>query len=354
MTNTATASTIFILSGENMKKFRIGIWDHCRYATNRQAPYDEMARHLERMAACGVTLTNIYLPEVISLDDYCRAAANCGMELEARITPAWASEKVVTRTLPESEWQRMEKDLGIRLSGPCGNREDNREFFLAAAEKLAAEYGSRLNALHLDFIRNDTALTLLDFPCQCQVCKDLYKRFFGVETLTAEMRKNPAVLYKLAALRCKNIRKTAEAMKRIAEKHGLRLSIAARANYVNSADITVPPVWGLGPAVIEGQDWVEWADEGIIDELFPMNYHTEIGLFESVLKDHKRLLGDKAVKMLFPGVGVESSMGINSPEEVARRLEIVKNNDLPGVMLFNKTNIYSDDHCRVIREYAAE
>ena len=248
----------------------------------------------------------------------------------------------------------MEEELDIRLAGPCGNREDNRALFLAAAENLAAEYGSRLAALYLDFIRNDNALTLLDFPCQCDCCKELYKRFFGVETLTPQMRKSPAVLYKLAALRCKNVKQTTSMMKQITEKHALRLSIAARANYVNSADITVPPVWGLGPAVLEGQDWVEWADEGLIDELFPMNYHTEIGLFESVLKDHQRLLGDKAAKMLFPGIGVESSMGINSPEEVARRIEIVKNNALPGVMLFNKTNIYSDDYCRVIKEYAEE
>ena len=337
-----------------MKKFRIGIWDHCRYVTNFLKPYDEMARHLERMRKWGVTLTDIYLVEVISLDDYCRAAANCGMEVEARITPAWSSPAIVNRTLPETEWQRMEKSLGIRLAGPCGNREDNRDLFLAAAEKLAQEFKGRIASLHLDFIRNDNALTLLDFPCQCEVCKGLYKRFFGVEVLTPEMRQNPAVRYKLAALRCKNIRKTAEAMKQIAEKHDLRLSIAARANYVNSADITLPPVWGLGPAVLEGQDWVEWADEGIIDELFPMNYHTEIGLFESVLKDHKRLLGDKASQMLFPGVGVESSMGINSPADVAERIAIVKNSSLPGVMLFNKTNIYSDDYCRIIKEYAEE
>ena len=337
-----------------MTKFRIGIWDHCRYVTNRRAPYDEMARHLERMRQWGVTLTNIYLPEVISLDDYCRAAANCGMELEARITPEWASSAVVKRQLPEEEWQRMESTLGIRLSGPCGNREDNRELFLAGAERIACEYGSRINSLHLDFIRNDNALTLMDFPCQCDVCKGLYKRFFGTEVLTPEMRKDPAVLCKLTALRCKSIRKTVEGMKSIANSHSLRLSIAARANYVNSADITVPPVWGLGPAVLEGQDWAEWADDGVVDELFPMNYHTDLELFESVLKDHQRLLGKNASSMLFPGIGVESSMGKNSPADLAERIAIVKNSSLPGVMLFNKTNIYSDDYCRIIKEYAEE
>ena len=337
-----------------MKKFRIGIWDHCRYVTNRQAPYDEMARHLERMAKYGVSLTNIYLPEVISLDDYCRAAANCGMELELRITPAWASPEVVNRTLPEEEWQRMESTLGIRLSGPCGNREDNRRFFLEGTAKLASEYGTRVASLHLDFIRNDNALTLLDYPCQCDCCKALYKRFFGVEILTPEMRKDPAILSKIVLLRNKNIRKTVEGMKSIAEKHSLRLSIAARANYVNSADITEPPVWGLGPAVLEGQDWAEWADDGLIDELFPMNYHTDIGLFESVLNDHMRLLGANASRMLYTGIGVESSMGKNPPEAVAQRLQTVREHALPGAMLFNKTNIYDDSCCQLIKDFSGE
>lgn len=335
-----------------MKKFRIGIWDHCRYVNNREKPYDEMARHLERMRKWGVALTNIYLPEVISLDDYCRAAANCGMELEVRITPAWASKDIVLRTLPETEWIRMESVLGIRLAGPCGNREDNRAMFIAGAKRIIEEYGSRIASLHLDFIRNDNALTMLDFPCQCDCCRALYKRFFGKEILSPEMRRDPAVIAKLTALRCKSIRRTVEGMKRCAADGGLRLTVAARANYVNSADITDPPVWGLGPAVLEGQDWAEWADEGLIDELFPMNYHTDITLFESVLKDHMRILENKAPVMLFPGIGVESSMGKISPVEAAQRLELVRNNSLPGVMLFNKTNIYSDDLCQVIREYS--
>ncbi|HOG51610.1 MAG TPA: UPF0158 family protein, partial [Lentisphaeria bacterium] len=48
--------------------FQLKIWDHCRYVTNKNRPYDEMARHLETMAKAGVSTTIIYMPEVISLD----------------------------------------------------------------------------------------------------------------------------------------------------------------------------------------------------------------------------------------------------------------------------------------------
>ena len=74
-----------------MTPLQLKIWDHCRYVTNPSHPYDEMARHLEAMARAGVTATIVYMPEVISLDDYCRAAAAAGLEVEARIFPAMAA-----------------------------------------------------------------------------------------------------------------------------------------------------------------------------------------------------------------------------------------------------------------------
>ena len=332
--------------------FRIGIWDHCRYVVNREKPYDEIARHRERMRKAGISVADIYLPEVPSLDDYCRAAANCGMLVEARITPEWAGKGVIKRTLPEDLWAEMEKQYGIRLSGPCGNNPVNRELFVAGTENLVKAYKGRLASFHLDFIRNDNALLLLDYPCQCEACQKLYERFFGVKVLTSKMLAKPAIAYKLLALRNENVTKTVKEMRRISRENNIKLTIAARANYIDSADITAPPVWGLGPAVLEGQDWVQWLDNDYIDEAFPMNYHTEIDKFKSLVSDYLRLLGDKAFTALHIGVGVMSSMGINPPASVAERLQILKDAKLPGAMLFNKINTYDDEYCKVISDFA--
>jgi len=332
--------------------FRIGIWDHCRYVVNREKPYDEIARHLERMRKAGVTLADIYLPEVPSLDDYCRAAANCGMLVEARITPEWAGKDVVKRTLPEDLWADMEKKYGIRLSGPCGNHPGNRELFVAGAENLVKSYKGRLASMHLDFIRNDNSLLLQDYPCQCEVCQQLNERFFGVKVLTPEMLAKPAIAYKLVSLRNENVTATVQEMHRISRENSVKLTIAARANYIDSVDITDPPVWGLGPAVLEGQDWVQWLDNGLIDEVYPMNYHTEVDKFQSLINDYLRMLGKKAFTALHPGVGVMSSMGDNPPAAVAERLKRLKDAGLPGAMLFNKINTYTDEYCQVIKEFA--
>ena len=77
--------------------FQLKIWDHCRYVKNRGRPYDEMVRHLETMAGAGISASVIYMPEVISLDDYCRAAEQAGIAVEARISPAWGVKDPVRR-----------------------------------------------------------------------------------------------------------------------------------------------------------------------------------------------------------------------------------------------------------------
>ncbi len=83
-----------------------------------------------------------------------------------------------------------------------------------------------------------------------------------------------------------------------------------------------------------------------------MNYHTEIDKFKSLVSDYLRLLGDKAFTALHIGVGVMSSMGINPPDAVAERLQILKDAKLPGAMLFNKINTYDDEYCKVISDFA--
>jgi len=331
--------------------FQIKIWDHCRYVEDKLRPYDEMARHLDTMAKAGICATIIYMPEVISLDDYCRAARQAGIAVEARIFPAWNVDNPVMRTLPEADFQEMEKRFGIRLAGSCGNHPGNRAKFLAAAERLAAEYAGRIEAIHLDFIRNDNALLLMDYPCQCDACQALYRRFFNCAVPDKAMLRDAAVQYKLLAIRNDSVKRTVRAMRDMTKRHHLKLTMAARANYLNSRDIADPPVWGLGPAVLEGQDWVAWHDEGLLDGIYPMNYHTDFALFQSILADYLRLIPEHR-ETLFSGVGISSSMGEITPEGAARRLAAIRDAGLPGAVLFNKTNRYSAEFCAVFREFA--
>ncbi|MBR2872777.1 MAG: hypothetical protein IKB99_04695 [Lentisphaeria bacterium] len=48
------------------------------------------------------------------------------------------------------------------------------------------------------------------------------------------------------------------------------------------------------------------------------------------------------------------SIGENSPEAVAERLQMLKNANIPGAMLFNKSNIYDERFCQVIKAYCGK
>ena len=331
--------------------FTLKVWEHCRYVENREHPYDEMVRNLETLAKAGIRQTDIYMPEVISLDDYCRAASAAGVSVEARVFPAWNVADPVNRTLLESELQEMEERFGIRLAKTCGNNPHNREAFLKALDAFAAEYAGRIVGIQLDFIRNDNALLLMDYPCRCDACRALCRRYLGVEVPDRTMLQSPAVLYKFLEIRNANVRKTLAEARRITARHGLTLSIAARANYINAPDITDAPVWGLGPAVLEGQDWVEWAEDGLVDVVNTMNYHTDLTLYKNVLDDHVRLM-DGRLNMLQEGIGISSSMGEITPEGASKRLALLRDAGLPGAAFFNKTNRYSQAFLDVFREFA--
>lgn len=331
--------------------FTFKIDDHARYVRNRDNPFPEMLAHLRKMASCGVRATEIYMPEVISLPDYKRAAGEAGMLLELRVFPGWNVPGVVKRQLLPGQQEEMRKRFGIVLLNTCGNHPGNRTASLKEFRKLLEEHHAGIDALSLDFIRNDNALLLMDYPCHCDACRALYSRYFGREELRGEILKEPAVQYKLLALRNAGIRRTMEAVRRLTREFGVKLAISARANYLNSIDITDPPVWGLGPAVLEGQDWIEWMDDGLADEFRVMNYHTDFEKYRRVFADHLRLAGAH-LERLTPILGVSSSMGENSPDHIRRQLDLAEGTGIRKIALFNKSDIYDERYLNLIREYA--
>ena len=320
--------------------FRIKIWDHCRYVREKAAPYPEMLRHLQICAAAGIDTSIIYLPEVISLPAYCQAAAKAGLKVEARIFPAWQNPAPVLRTLPDEKWTEMQERFGITLRGYASIIPTIKPIS-SSKPTGSVKIFWQLSAISLDFIRNDNAVLLLDYPCECSAgnCANIIL----AKSIDSCGSCRAAVLYKELEIRCSMVQKLVEGVKKICSQHGLDLTMAARANYLNEPDITVAPVWGLGPAVIEGQDWVDWVERGLIDAVYPMNYHTDEALFTRLLHDHCRLLHPNKNK-LFSGIGVSSSMGELSPAALEKHLLLVKEQGLPGAVLFNKSNIYSPEH----------
>ena len=325
----------------------ISIWDHSRYVKERSNPYPEMAAMLRRFAEAGISRTDIYLPEVGDLDAYCKAAMEAGMTVEARLHPEHAMVRPPMRVLTEAQRRRMKEEQGIVLEAPCPCHPEFERQLAAAAERVLAQYGDRLMGLQLDFIRAPNARCLLDYPCGCEACRAARQRYYGFEMPPEAVLREPWYVYKEAARLNAHVRAAVIAVAVVTHRFGRKLSMAARSNYANSMDSN----GDLGPAVLEGQDWAEWATDGILDEIIPMNYHTSHECFVDNLHAHLRLLAGTPVKFT-SGVARESSMGLLPPSEFRRRFEALSTAGVKGAFIFNKTNIYSDDYLSVIREYA--
>ena len=324
----------------------ISIWDHARYVKNRSNPYPEMAAMLRRFAKAGISRTDIYLPEVGNLDAYCAAAAEAGMTVEVRLHPQHAMERPPMRVLTEAQRQRMKQEQGIVLEAPCPCHPEFERQLAAAAERVLTQYGDRLMGLQLDFIRGPNARCLLDYPCGCEACRAARQRFYGFEMPPEAVLREPWYLYKETARLSAHVRSTVIAVAAVTHHFGRKLSMAARSNYANCHG-------GLGPAVLEGQDWAEWATDGLLDEIIPMNYHTIHEYFVDNLQAHLRLMAGTSVKFT-SGVARESSMGLLPPSEFRRRFEAMSSLGVQSAFIFNKTNIYPDEYLSVIKEYAAK
>ena len=91
---------------------------------------------------------------------------------------------------------------------------------------------------------------------------------------------------------------------------------------------------GREAAKIEiAQDWGRWAEEGIVDALFPMIYTNNLGVFREAVKDAVTTANGRC--LVFPSIGVKSSHNTNTPEGVAESVRISREEGADGVYFFS-------------------
>ena len=290
---------------------------------------------MERAAKFGISKMMVHVKKMdYPLGEYCRAANKAGLEVHPWVKPAFAVKNFVKRTLSPERRKAQIEQYGFELARACLNNQSTMEEGISNIKIVIDRFGEHIKGIHLDYVRNDNALFLKDYPCECDMCKSIRKKWLGHEVLTRDDLNNPAVMYKEISIRNRNITKFVREVKKIVKNADLKLSMAARANYINQYDVEKAPVYGLGPAVYEGQDWLAWAEEGLFDFIATMNYFTDPDAFENVLEDHLRLLEDTPADF-YTGLGIESSMGALAPEEANILIEKVKNTSAKGISLFH-------------------
>jgi len=214
----------------------------------------------------------------------------------------------------------------------CASWPENRETGIRIVKDILENHD--VHGIHLDAIRYiDTGESLVN-PCMCEACSSSYIKEIGKSVIKAEDLKVPGILYKFIDFRRRNIRGLVEEVRKITNSHGIKLSMAARANYFQSA-------------LVEGQDWVEWARDGLMDFICPMNYSTDNEIHKTKIQGQMKLIGDSVP--IYDGIGRKSSAGEITPKQMIRQAEDALEAGAKGITIFH-LNAMTDEDFDVLRE----
>jgi len=185
-----------------------------------------------------------------------------------------------------------------------------------------------VDGIHLDAIRYVDTGQSLQWPCRCEACRTWYQEAFGKDTLTADDLNVPGMLHKFLEFRGDRIRSLVEQVKQVVDEKGLSLSMAARANY-------------FGSALVEGQDWVQWARDGLMDFICPMNYTTDRETHRERLSGQMALIGTSVP--MYDGIGRSSSAGDITPAQMIQQAEDAVQLGASGIAIFRLDAMDEED-----------
>ena len=192
-----------------------------------------------------------------------------------------------------------------------------------------------LKGINMDFVRYWNTVFFKDNPCNCNGCRSRRKPWLGHDLLTAGDERDPSIAYMEVKSKIEVMTRITSALSKAAHDSGIEFSIDPRAVFSGrDTEFDSPPTWGYGPAIYEGQDWVAWCREGMLDSIHIMNYTTDVARFKRLAEQHQTLLFGSSAQ-IFEGIGIASSAGKMSPKTFERQLEIVRSLKFAGVTLFS-------------------
>jgi uncharacterized lipoprotein YddW (UPF0748 family) len=187
--------------------------------------------------------------------------------------------------------------------------------------------GYRPDGLHLDYIRTGE-------PCRCEYCKrEMAERGLDVDELKwTPWYLNEKGVEEWTEWRVSKITGFVERLHGLTENLGMKLSAAVFAGYPDCI-------------YIQGQDWVQWAERGIIDYLFPMNYTTSLRYAVTRTVSHLALVGGRVPVW----EGLARAAAPSQPDILPELVRGVREAGAQGAVLFHYPSL-TDGDLRAIRE----
>jgi hypothetical protein len=317
---------------------------------NAAAVQDALGR-LRRLRATGLYLMapeGDVLADPEALRTFLRAARDEGLDTHLGLCP-FSDPPDMTVDMARRRYQ-YENRGQTRHHGLCPAWPENRLLALNRARRLMEAFEP--DGLHLDYARFyfanytefgedlewETGRKWIDtyHRCQCPLCESERLALLGRDA-TCWDEQHPGFIYRILEHRHEAMTGFLKQLRELRNQTETRLSIAARAQY-------------LDRALIEGQDWVAWARRGLVDVVSPMNYSVSADVVRQRLRQNLHLLGQTQVTVL-EGLGRKSSAGEPTPEEFVRQVQVVQEAGLPGVAIFHLDHL-TDDDCDRLAEVA--
>ena len=290
-------------------------WFYPQYDRLGDAAYqDDVLRRLERLRATGLYLMAPEGRALVTPDPLralLRRLAETGLETHLGFLPFSDPPNATPEMLRRR--YAYQQDGHLKHQGLCPAWPENRLLAIHRAGELCEAFAP--TALHLDYIRYYFAADpsfgyALEWEdgnkwldtyrrCECPLCQTERLELLGREPNHWD-RRHPGYVFKRLQQRVEHVDEVLRGLRRLCEQRGMQLSAAGRVLY-------------LGRALIEGQDWVRWCKQGLVDQLCLMNYSTSTAEVERRLADNRRLLQHISVERL-EGLARRSSAGENTPE----------------------------------------
>jgi len=311
------------------RKFGLAIWSH---RVTDFGGRDEIESHADRLAKGGFDILIPCVKNPPGAVDFLTDKADVNPEY-----PDWDPLKLLIAAcqergvkvhpwfcvFTEGEQSRLLKEhpefaAGIegQMRWACACRQEVQDYVYDLYTDLAQRY--RPAGLHLDYMRSGGI-------CRCEFCKQQMKER-GVDIDSVETR-DPA-FETWTEWRASRLTDFVRRLHAFTAAEGIELSAAVFTGYPDS-------IRG------QAQDWVQWAEEGLVDFLFPMTYTNSLRTAVARTICHVALVAGKVP--LWEGLGKASSASQLTTEALAAQVSGVLDAGAQGVVLFHYRAVTDED-----------
>lgn len=321
------AQALTAVAKKTQPQFGLGLWSHKLrdFSDKRQ-----VVQHVQRLARAGV---NILIPIVKFPSgevDFVTELADVHPHY-----PAWDPLKVLIKNcrkrgikvhpwlcvFPEGKQSRLlrehpefaTKGTGGGHRWACAMRPEVQDYEFGLYRDVAGRYHP--DGLHLDYIRTGGV-------CRCQFCRNqMNKR--GIDILKVQPSDCAWVNW-----RTSKVTGFVRRLREFTKEKKMELSAAVFRNYESAR-------------VYQAQDWVNWAQERLVDYLMPMSYTNSLNDFARWAKTHIKLAAGKVP--VWEGIGKSSSVSKLTAQALAQQARAAHEAGAQGIVIFHYDAITDDD-----------